>query len=125
MAIERARAKINYRGGRGQAQIVAHGRTGVPFRVAANVALAPDHIRAAAQGTINRVHFRFAQPADLRKIGNDWPLAPPTVVFPQGSIRPAAQFRSEERPVEKVCVSTCRQRWSAYLYNTKPPQQTQ
>src|SRR3546814_19203314 len=92
MAIERARAKINYRGGRGQAQIVAHGRTGVPFRVAANVALAPDHIRAAAQGTINRVDFRFAQPADLRKIGNDWRLAPTTVVFPQGSIRLPRQF---------------------------------
>ncbi|WP_431871526.1 translocation/assembly module TamB domain-containing protein [Allosphingosinicella sp.] len=92
MAIEQARAKINYRGGRGQAQIVAHGRTGVPFRVAANVALAPDHIRAAAQGTINRVDFRFAQPADLRKIGNDWRLAPTTVVFPQGSIRLAGQF---------------------------------
>src|SRR3546814_6161328 len=87
MAIEQARAKINYRGGRGQAQIVAHGRTGVPFRVAANVALAPDHIRAAAPGPINRVDFRFAQPADLRKIGKDWRLAPTTEVFPQGSIQ--------------------------------------
>lgn len=92
MAIEAARARINYRGGRGQAQLVANGSTGVPWRVGANVALAPDHIRAAAQGTINRVDFRFAQPADVRKIGNDWVLAPTTVVFPQGGIRLAGRF---------------------------------
>src|SRR3546814_2650702 len=36
IAIEQARAKINYRGGRGQATIVAHGRTSVPFRAATN-----------------------------------------------------------------------------------------
>ena len=90
MAIETARAKINYRGGRGQAQLVANGRSGVPFRVAANVALAANHIRPAAHATINRVDFRFAQPADVRKVGSDWQLAPTTIVFPL-SLEPMVQ----------------------------------
>ncbi|MFC7500382.1 translocation/assembly module TamB domain-containing protein [Enterovirga sp. GCM10030262] len=92
MAIEAARAKINVRGGRGQAQLVANGRSGVPWRVATNVALAPDHIRAAAQGTINRIDFRFARPADIRKVGGDWRLAPATIVFPQGNVRLAGRY---------------------------------
>ena len=34
----------------------------MPFRVAANAALAPDLIRAAMQGQVNNIAFRFAQP---------------------------------------------------------------
>ncbi|MEA1014501.1 translocation/assembly module TamB domain-containing protein [Sphingosinicella sp. LY1275] len=90
--VETARARINYQGGRGNAQIVAQGRSGVPYRVAANVALTPDHIRAAAQGTINRLAFRLARPADIRKVGRDWVLAPATLVFPQGNVRLAGRW---------------------------------
>jgi translocation and assembly module TamB len=90
--IETARARVNYRGGRGQAQLFAQGRSGVPFRIAANAQLAPDRIRAALQGTVNRITFRLAQPADIRKIGADWQLAPTTVVLPQGNIRLAGRY---------------------------------
>jgi translocation and assembly module TamB len=38
----------------------------VPFRVAANAALAPDLIRAAMQGQVNNIGFRFAEPAQIR-----------------------------------------------------------
>ncbi|HEX8256060.1 MAG TPA: hypothetical protein VF589_00395, partial [Allosphingosinicella sp.] len=90
--VETARARINYQGGRGQAQVVATGRSGVPFQVAANVALTPTHIRAAAQGQINRLPFRLARPADVRKVGADWVLAPATLVFPQGNVRLAGRW---------------------------------
>jgi translocation and assembly module TamB len=92
LLVERARARINYRGGTGQAQAFAEGRSGVPYRVAVNAALTPDHIRAAAQGNVNRIPFRLAQPADIRKIGADWQLAPVTMVLPQGNVRLAGRY---------------------------------
>ena len=90
--VQTARARVNYQAGRGQAQVVAQGTSGVPFRVASNIALTPDHIRAAAQGTVNRIDFRLARPADIRKVGADWQLAPTTIVLPQGNVRLAGRF---------------------------------
>ena len=74
-ALSRARAKIDYRGGRGTAQLFAEGTSGVSFRVAANAELSPERIRAAAQGQVNRIPFRFARPAEISKRGNAWQLA--------------------------------------------------
>ncbi len=92
LSMERARARINYQNGSGRAQIVAQGSSGVPFQVAVNAAMTPERIRAAAQGTINRVSFRLAQPADIRKIDGGWQLAPVTIVFPQGNVRIAGRL---------------------------------
>lgn len=91
-ALSRARAKIDYRGGRGSAQLFAEGTSGVSFRVAANAALTPDRIRAAAQGQVNRIPFRFERPAEIRKVGADWQLAPTRIVFPQGSVLLAGRY---------------------------------
>jgi len=90
--LEAARARINYRGGTGQAQIFAQGTNAVPFRIGANAALSPNHIRAAMQGTVNAIPFQLAQPADLRKVGADWQLSPTTIVLPQGNVRLAGRF---------------------------------
>ncbi|MDP8912464.1 MAG: hypothetical protein M3N39_02670, partial [Pseudomonadota bacterium] len=92
LLVRLARAKINYRGGRGQAQILAQGTSGVPFRVASNIALTPTLIRAAAQGNVNRINFRLARPAQISKVGNGWQLAPTTIVLPQGNVRVAGRF---------------------------------
>jgi translocation and assembly module TamB len=92
LLIEEARARVNYRGGRGQVQLLAQGRSGVPFRIAANAALTPTLIRAAVQGNVNRIPFRLARPADIRKVGPDWVLAPATVVLPQGNVRLAGRY---------------------------------
>ena len=98
--LARARAKIDYRGGRGIAQLFAEGTSGVPFRVAANAALSPDLIRAAAQGQVNRIPFRLARPAEISKVGADWQLAPARLVLPAGQ-RPARRplWRRARRPV--------------------------
>ncbi|MEO9131911.1 MAG: hypothetical protein ABI240_11955, partial [Sphingomonas sp.] len=40
--LQAARAKVNYRDGRGTAQLVANGNSGTAFRVAANALLSPD-----------------------------------------------------------------------------------
>jgi translocation and assembly module TamB len=85
-ALREARARIDYRGGSGTAQLVADGTSGVPFRVALNSQLSPNLIRAAAQGTLNRIPFRFDRPAELRKAGADWVLAPARIMLPQGEV---------------------------------------
>ena len=90
--VERARLRIDYRGGNGQAQLFAQGRRGVPFRVAANAALAPDLIRAAMQGQVNNIPFRFAEPAEVRREGEGWRLAPVTIALQQGRIRLAGRY---------------------------------
>ncbi|MGZ8348203.1 MAG: translocation/assembly module TamB domain-containing protein, partial [Allosphingosinicella sp.] len=87
LAVERARVRIDYQGGSGRAQIFAEGRRGVAFRVAANAALEPEMIRAAVQGQINNIPFRFAEPAEIRREAAGWRLLPVTVGLQQGRVR--------------------------------------
>jgi translocation and assembly module TamB len=90
--VDRARVRINYRGGRGQAQLFAEGRRAVTFRVAVNAALEPDLIRAAMQGQVNNIGFRFAEPAQISREGDGWRLAPVTVAMAQGRVRLAGRY---------------------------------
>jgi translocation and assembly module TamB len=90
--LARARAKADYRGGRGTAQLFAEGTSGVPFRVGLNAVLEPDHIRAAASGQVNRIPFRLARPADIRKVGAGWQLSPTQIVLPQGNVLLAGRY---------------------------------
>ena len=90
--VERARVRIDYRGGNGSAQLFAEGRRGVPFRVGANLALAPELIRAAAQGHVNNIDFRFARPAEIRRVGSEWVLDPVTLLLEQGRVRLAGRY---------------------------------
>jgi translocation and assembly module TamB len=93
-SLRQARAKIDYRGGRGTAQLFAEGQSGVPFRVALNAALTPELIRAAAQGEVNRIPFRLARPAELRKVGTGWQLSPTRIVLPRGEVLLAGRYGS-------------------------------
>jgi translocation and assembly module TamB len=90
--LSRARLKVDYRGGRGKAQLYAEGVSGVPFRVAANAALTPDHIRVAAQGQVNRIPFRLDRPAEIGKVAAGWQLAPVRIVLPQGNVLLAGRY---------------------------------
>ncbi len=92
LLVQRARARIDYRGGSGRAQLFAEGRRGVSFRVAANAALAPDLVRAALQGQVNNIAFRFAQPAEIRREAGGWRLLPVTVALEQGRLRLAGRY---------------------------------
>ncbi|HEY0111869.1 MAG TPA: translocation/assembly module TamB domain-containing protein [Allosphingosinicella sp.] len=90
--LARGRVKADYRGGSGTAQAFAEGTSGVPFRVGINAALTPDVIRAAAQGQVNRIPFRLARPAEVRKIATGWQLSPTQLVLPQGNLLVAGRF---------------------------------
>jgi translocation and assembly module TamB len=91
-AIARARARIDYRGGRGTAQLFAEGSSGVPFRVAVNAALSPDLIRAALQGQVNGIPIRVQPPAEIRRVAGEWELAPTQLVLPQGNLQLAGRY---------------------------------
>ncbi|MGE0180078.1 MAG: translocation/assembly module TamB domain-containing protein, partial [Sphingomonas sp.] len=90
--VDRARVRVDYRGGSGRAQAFAEGRRGVSFRVGANAVLAPQLIRAALQGQVNNIPFRFAQPAEISRAGSEWRLAPVTIALREGRVRLAGTW---------------------------------
>ena len=90
--LQTARAKVNYQGGRGTAQLVANGQSGASFRIAANAQLSPDLYRVAAQGQVGTVAFRLGQPAVIRNERGTYVLAPVAIVVPQGQVRVAGRY---------------------------------
>ena len=93
--VRKARARINYQGGRGRAQLVADGSTGVPFSIAVNAALRPDLYAVALEGKASNIPFRFAQPAIIRMEPQGYRLEPATLVLPQGRVDLAGRFGNQ------------------------------
>ncbi|GAA0316386.1 translocation/assembly module TamB domain-containing protein [Sphingomonas oligophenolica] len=90
--LQAARAKVNYRGGRGAAQLVASGDSGAAFRIAANALLSPDLYRVAAQGQVGAIPFHLAQPASIRVANGSYTLLPVAIVTPNGQMRVAGRY---------------------------------
>ncbi|KQM56920.1 MULTISPECIES: translocation/assembly module TamB domain-containing protein [unclassified Sphingomonas] len=90
--LQRSRAKINYRGGNGTAQMFAEGSSGVPFRVAANARLRPNEYLVALQGVANSIPFRTVNPARIASAPGGYRLYPTRIDFDQGSIRAAGVY---------------------------------
>lgn len=90
--VRKARGRIDYQGGRGRAQLVADGSTGVPFSIALNAALRPNLTAVALEGKANDIPFRFAQPAIIRIERAGYRLEPATLVLPQGRVDLAGRF---------------------------------
>ena len=87
-----ARGKIDYRGGRGNARLLAEGRNGVPFRIAANVALTPAYWRVALAGRANSIDFKTRQPARIIPGKGMYRLDPTTIDLSKGSIQLAGDY---------------------------------
>ncbi|MCP3734552.1 translocation/assembly module TamB domain-containing protein [Sphingomonas sp. RP10(2022)] len=94
--IQAMRAKVNYVGGRGTAQALLTGSSGVPLRVAVNAQLSPDNYAVAAQGQANGIAFRTVNPARIVKASGGYRLAATRIDFGQGpsagSARVAGSF---------------------------------
>ena len=90
--VRKARARIDYQGGRGRAQLVADGSSGVPFSVAVNAALRPMLYAVAVQGKASNVDFRLDKPAIIRIEQGGYRLEPATLVLPQGKVDLAGRF---------------------------------
>ncbi len=81
VVLSAARAKVNYVGGRGTAQALATGSSGVPFRIAMNAKLSPDNYLVALQGQANAIDFRTVNPARIRAAKGVYTLAPTRIDF--------------------------------------------
>jgi translocation and assembly module TamB len=92
LLVQTTRARINYQGGRGTAALVATGRSGASFNIAANAELSPGLYRVAAQGRINNLPFRLAQPAVIRAVKGGYALDQTAIVLPQGQVRIAGRY---------------------------------
>ena len=90
--VRKARGRIDYQGGRGRAQLVADGSSGVPFSIAANAALRPDLYAVALQGKAANIDFRLGRPAIIRVEQGGYRLEPATLVLPQGKVDLAGRF---------------------------------
>ncbi|MBV8777360.1 MAG: translocation/assembly module TamB domain-containing protein [Alphaproteobacteria bacterium] len=90
--IQRARVRANLQGGTGTVQLFAEGHRGVAFQVAANAAVSPELIRAAARGQIDNIPFHTAQPAEIQRDGADWRLRPVTIALERGRLRLAGTW---------------------------------
>jgi translocation and assembly module TamB len=89
--LQTARAKINYQGGSGTAQLVANGSSGVPFQIAANAQLSPQQWLVALQGQGSGIRFRTATPARIA-VGEGYRLLPTRIDFDQGTLRLAGSY---------------------------------
>ncbi|WP_293700591.1 MULTISPECIES: translocation/assembly module TamB domain-containing protein [unclassified Sphingopyxis] len=87
------RVKIDYRNGRGKAQALVEGTSGVPFRIAANADLTPELWRASVQGRATGINFRTTSPARIIPGSDSYELLPTTVNLGRGSsARVAGRF---------------------------------
>ncbi len=87
------RVKIDYRDGRGKAQALVEGTSGVPFRIAANADLTPALWRASVQGRATGINFRTTSPARIIPGADGYELLPTMVNLGRGSsARVAGRF---------------------------------
>ena len=93
LTLTAARAKVDYRGGRGSAQVLAEGVSGVPFRVAVNADLQPDLWRAAIKGRARGIDFATAGgPARIIPRQGAYELLPTRIDFGRGNVRLAGTY---------------------------------
>lgn len=86
------RVKVDYRDGRGNAQLLAEGVAGVPFKVSANADLQPDLWRIAAKGRARGIDFATASPARIVPKGGSYELLPSRINVGGGNIRLAGNY---------------------------------
>lgn len=92
LSLAAARARVDYRGGSGTAQILAEGRSQVPFRIAANAELTPDLWRIAAKGRANSIDFATAGPLRIVPRANGYDIRLSTINIGNGQIRFAGSY---------------------------------
>jgi translocation and assembly module TamB len=92
VSIAAARTKIDYSGGTGTAQILAEGRSTVPFRIAANADLTPQLWRIAAKGRANSIDFATASPVRIIPKRGAYEILPATINVADGTVKLAGSY---------------------------------
>lgn len=92
LSLAAARGKVDYRGGTGTAQILAEGRTRVPFRIAANANFTPQLWRIAATGRANGIDFATVSPMRIIPKRNDYEIQLSTIKIADGTVTLAGSY---------------------------------
>lgn len=92
VSIAAARARVDYRGGTGKAQILAEGRSQVPFRIAANADLTPQLWRIAAKGRANSIDFATVSPVRIIPGRGKYEILPATIKVADGTVKLAGSY---------------------------------
>ena len=89
-----ARSDIVYRSGRGQAKLLAEGRTRYPFRLAANALFDPQLWRVALNGRLNGVDIATREPMRIVVGKGGYTLQPSTLSVGGGALQLAGRYGS-------------------------------
>ncbi|MGE3690213.1 MAG: translocation/assembly module TamB domain-containing protein [Novosphingobium sp.] len=95
LVLDRARAKVDYRGGSGSVQLLANGNRGTAFEIAANAQMAPQLWLVALSGSAGGVGFRTISPARIDPAGGEYGLAPTRLLLRQGSVELSGHYGRE------------------------------
>lgn len=87
-----ARMKINYRDGRGKVQALVEGRSGAPFRLAANADLQPDLWRVVLNGKVRGQAFKTTSAARIIPRNGEYELLPTQLSIGGGTARIAGKY---------------------------------
>ncbi|MGE4432312.1 MAG: translocation/assembly module TamB domain-containing protein [Sphingobium sp.] len=87
-----ARGDIAYNGGRGQAKVLAEGRTRYPFRLAANAQFDPQLWRVALDGRLNGVDIKTRAPMQIGIDKGRYILRPATLSVGDGTLQLAGNY---------------------------------
>jgi translocation and assembly module TamB len=84
LRIDSGKADLRYVNGVGEASIAASGTSGIPFSVETQIKLARERIELRGKGQIDRQPITLSGPAIIVHDGNDWVLAPVSLVAGKG-----------------------------------------
>ncbi|MFZ5747392.1 MAG: translocation/assembly module TamB domain-containing protein [Pseudomonadota bacterium] len=87
-----ARAKVDYQGGQGRAQMFARGSSGVPFEVGMQARLAPELWQVALKGQANGVKFGTPAVGRIEIRDGNYRLLPTELSFDKGTAHVAGTY---------------------------------
>jgi translocation and assembly module TamB len=85
-------AKLEYQNGRGTAQFLAEGTSGVPFRIVGNTQLEPKVWHTALAGRLRGIEFKTRMPARIVSSQRGYELLATEVEFGEGNLRLAGEY---------------------------------
>ncbi len=94
LRLSAARAKIDYRAGRGEAQFVLEGSSAFPFRLAANARMTPELWQATLAGRVRGIDVATKGAARVVPRGGTYELLPTRITAGKGTISLAGKYGS-------------------------------
>ena len=102
LRIDKGAAKLSYAAGRGEARINASGTSGIPFSLETLTRISPDEFEINGKGQIDRQQVTLSGPARIRHDGNDWVLAPVSLIAGSGKAELSGRIGDTIRLLARV-----------------------